>query len=162
MQKKIIAFIIFLMGAGLFFLGMLQDDFSCDKSKNICSLRSRIPAINLTIDNLFFKFSEFKDVECVKRTQAARGGGRRAYYELTLITGDNSYVLESCPNLKICRRHSDLLLDYKYLSRYSQFHYKSSVGVSNVMGVILGVVLIIFGAKMFFDKSEPLVDEEVE
>lgn len=159
MQKKIIAFVIFLLGAGLFFLGMLQTNLSCDKKADTCLLNSRIPALNLTLDNMPFKLSNMKDVTCVRRTQASRGG-RRSYFELTLEIAGEPYVLESCPNLKICRRHADMLLDYKYMDKGETFSYKSSVGVSNIMGVILGIALIILGGKMFFDKTEPTVDDE--
>lgn len=158
MSRKIVAFIIFLLGAGIFFLGMLQTNLNCDKLSNICVLQSSIPAVRLNLDSMRFKLSDMKEITCERRTQASRGSGRRAYYELTLNIKNEPYVLETCPNFKICRRHADKLLDFKHLTEYKKFDYKSSIGVSNVMGVVLGAVLIILGLKMFFDKNEP--DEE--
>lgn len=158
MGRKIVAFIIFLLGAGIFFLGMLQTNLNCDKLSNICVLQSSIPAVRLNLDSMRFKLSDMKEITCERRTQASRGSGRRAYYELTLNIKNEPYVLETCPNFKICRRHADKLLDFKHLTEYKKFDYKSSIGVSNVMGVVLGAVLIILGLKMFFDKNEP--DEE--
>ena len=158
MGRKIVAFIIFLIGAGIFFLGMLQTNLNCDKLSDICVLQSSIPAVRLNLDSMRFKLSDMKEITCERRTQASRGSGRRAYYELTLNIKNEPYVLETCPNFKICRRHADKLLDFKHLTEYKKFDYKSSIGVSNVMGVVLGVVLIILGLKMFFDKNEP--DEE--
>lgn len=158
MSRKIVAFIIFLIGAGIFFLGMLQTNLNCDKLSNICVLQSSIPAVRLNLDSMRFKLSDMKEITCERRTQASRGSGRRAYYELTLNIKNEPYVLETCPNFKICRRHADKLLDFKHLTEYKKFDYKSSIGVSNVMGVVLGAVLIILGLKMFFDKNEP--DEE--
>ncbi len=158
MGRKIVAFIIFLIGAGIFFLGMLQTNLNCDKLSNICVLQSSIPAVRLNLDSMRFKLSDMKEITCERRTQASRGSGRRAYYELTLNIKNEPYVLETCPNFKICRRHADKLLDFKHLTEYKKFDYKSSIGVSNVMGVVLGAVLIILGLKMFFDKNEP--DEE--
>lgn len=158
MGRKIVAFIIFLLGAGIFFLGMLQTNLNCDKLSDICVLQSSIPAVRLNLDSMRFKLSDMKEITCERRTQASRGSGRRAYYELTLNIKNEPYVLETCPNFKICRRHADKLLDFKHLTEYKKFDYKSSIGVSNVMGVVLGAVLIILGLKMFFDKNEP--DEE--
>ncbi len=158
MGRKIVAFIIFLIGAGIFFLGMLQTNLNCDKLSDICVLQSSIPAVRLNLDSMRFKLSDMKEITCERRTQASRGSGRRAYYELTLNIKNEPYVLETCPNFKICRRHADKLLDFKHLTEYKKFDYKSSIGVSNVMGVVLGAVLIILGLKMFFDKNEP--DEE--
>lgn len=158
MGRKIVALVIFLFGAGIFFLGMLQTNLNCDKSADSCVLRSSIPAVRLNIDSMRFKMTDLKEITCERRTQASRGSGRRAYYELTLNIKNEPYVLETCPNFKICRRHADKLLDFKHLAQYKNFDYKSSIGVSNVMGVVLGAVLIILGWKMFFDKNEP--DEE--
>jgi len=158
MGRRIVAFIIFLIGAGIFFLGFLKEDFACDKIADSCMLKSSVLSVNL--DSMQFRLSDLKDVSCVRRTQASRGSGKRAYYELTLNINDKPYVLETCPNLKICRRHSNKLLDYKYMNKGRFLNYQSSLGVSNVMGIIMGVALIILGLKMFFDKPEPTPEEE--
>ncbi len=162
MSKKIVAFIIFLIGLGIFFLGMLQTNLSCDKELNKCSLNSSIPALHIILDSITFKFSDIKYITCERRTQAARGGGRRAYYELTLEVNKEPFVLESCPNLRICRRHADKLLDMRAFPQYKTIDYRSSIGVANVMGIILGVALLILGGKMFFDKTEPQDEDSDE
>lgn len=159
MARRIVAFIIFLIGAGILFLGMLKTNLACNKTSDQCILRSSIPALHLNLDSMQFKLSDLKDITCERRTQASRGSGRRAYYELTLNINNEPYVLETCPNRKICRRHVDKLLDFKHIQQYENFDYKSAIGVSNVMGVVLGAVLIILGWKMFFDKAEETSDE---
>ena len=161
MSKKIIASVIFLVGLGIFFLGMLQTNLACNKEQNLCSLASSIPALHLTLDKITFKFSDIKYITCERRVQAARGSGKRAYYELTLEVNKEPYVIESCPNRRICRRHADRLLDMKAFPQYKTIEFKSSIGVSNVMGIILGAALLILGGKMFFDKpAEEELDEE--
>ena len=78
---------------------------------------------------------------------------------MTLNINNEPYVLETYPNRKICRRHVDKLLDFKHIQQYENFDYRSAIGVSNVMGVVLGAVLITLGWKMFFDKAEETSDE---
>ena len=150
MQRKFIAFLIFLAGAGIFFLGMLKTNLTCDKTSDTCMLSSSIPVLHMNLDNMTFKLSHIKDVECVRKVQAARGSGRRAYYELTLNINDETYLIETCPNYKICKRHANNILDYKNIGTVQKFDYMSSIGVSNIMGIIMGMSLIILGIKMFF------------
>ena len=154
MQRKFIAFLIFLAGAGIFFLGMLKTNLTCDKTSDTCMLSSSIPVLHMNLDNMTFKLSHIKDVECVRKVQAARGSGRRAYYELTLNINNETYLIETCPNYKICKRHANNILDYKNIGTVQKFDYMSSIGVSNIMGIIMGMALIILGMKMFFDKSD--------
>ena len=162
MQRKIVALLVLFVGLGIMFLGMLQTNFSCDKTKDSCALQSSIPALKVNIDSVQFKLSELNDVKCVRRTQASRGSGRRAYFELILEVPETSYVLETCPNLKICRRHADKLLDYKNLNQGDMLNYNSALGVSNIMGIIMGIAMIIFGLRMFFDKNIPEVEDSDE
>ena len=158
MQRKFIAFLIFLAGAGIFFLGMLKTNLSCDKTSDICMLSSSIPVLNMNLDNMTFKLSHLKDVECVRKVQAARGSGRRAYYELSININNETYLIETCPNYKICKRHANNILDYKNKDGNQKFDYVSSIGVSNIMGIIMGAALIILGIKMFFAEPDLAAD----
>lgn len=162
MRRKFIAFLIFLSGTCVFFLGMLKTDLTCDKIYDTCMLSSSIPALHMNLDNMPFKLSQLKNVECVRRTQAARGSGRRTYYELALEINNETYVIETCPNYKICKRHANKIIDYKNISTELKFNYISSIGVSNVMGIITGAVLIILGLRMFFDKPDVVIEDNEE
>ena len=150
-MRKFIAFIIFILGLALFSLGFLTEEFTCDKIADSCLLRSSI--FGVESDSMRFKLSDLNDVTCEKRYQASRGSGKRIYYELTLHINNKNYVLETCPNLKFCRKHANQIQDYKYMEKGQFLNYHSSFGVSNVMGVIMGLALAVLGLKMFFDKT---------
>ena len=123
-----------------------QVKFSCDRSKNVCSLTKSLPVIPIEVNKKYYKLDSIKSVDCRFRTTRRHDKNNRAEAFLAdsvmtiNVDGSDKEIFSSLVNQQ---------KEYTKIEEEIEAYLKSSANsleVSNPGNTVALIVLIIFAA----------------